>query len=415
MVKDLNRSLMREFYFVQTIFWFLALSASGQSYLTPEYGYEVSGWLPQYPNVGAFDISGTLIYLSDGDTIHKLDIHSGTELEKYGVPEDYTSAHYVSFLTVSPDGSTLWTGYTSDGNLDDRIYSIETEAGAWELQALFPGNMDLEFWNDSILVSGLNSTSWETPNGIYLLDTSGNNQHRLIIDVGGYSSGMAVDAEGDLYYGTSSGGGAGALYLWDSLLLQIVIEDPFSPAMLVSEGRKLTDLPAGAYDCDVDEGGNVIFTMNSYGGTQVVGRWDGNEGDGTHIDTLATATGEWDWLGIIKSKGDIFLTEPDHFLATYSFGQPLVQLTRLVTAGLYRERPGELLLYPNPTKGFITVRTEGPDRVGVQLYTLQGSLVSRWKDLESGTMIDLSGQPAGSYILKATGPAGTMTRIIQKF
>jgi hypothetical protein len=154
--------------------------------------------------------------------------------------------------------------------------------------------------------------------------------------------------------------------------------------------------------------------MNSYGGTQIVGRWDGNEGDGMHFDTLATAAGEWDWLGVIRSKGDILLAEPDHFLVTYSFGQPLVKLTRLVTAGPNQERPGDPLIYPNPTKGSITIRTEDPDRMGIQLYTLQGSLVSRWKDLESGTRIDISGQPAGSYILKITGPAGIMTRIIQK-
>ena len=405
---------MRKFCFAQTILWFLALSASGQSYLTPEYGYEVTGWFPQYPGVGAFDVSGTLFYLSDGDTIRKLDIRSGTELKKYGVPEDYTSAHYVSFLTVSPDGSTLWTGYTSDGNLDDRIYSIGTEGGAWELQALFPGNMDLEFWNDSILVSGLNSTSWDTPNGIYLLDTSGNNQHRKIIDVGGYSSGMAMDAGANLYYGTSSGAGGNALYRWDSLLLQPVIEDPFGSALQLSDGRKLTDLPAGAYDCEVDEGGNMLFTMNNYGGTQVVGRWDGNEGEGTHIDTLATATGEWDWLGIIRSKGNISLTGQDNFLVTYSFGQPLVLLSRLISAGLYPERGEELMLYPNPTMGSITLRMDTPGRMEVELFTLQGSLVSRWEDLESGTTIDISGQPAGPYFLKATGPAGNLVRIIQK-
>ena len=407
---------MRKFYVAQTILWFLTLSASGQTYLTPEDGYGTAGWFEQYPGVGAFDFSDTLFYLSDGDTIHKLDIKSGAELEKYGVPEDYTSAHYVSFLIVSPDGSTLWTGYTSDDNLDDRIYSIEADGGTWELQALFPGNMDLEFWNDSILVSGLNSTSWETPNGIYVLDTSGNNQHRLIIDVGGFSAGMATDAGADLYYGTSSAGSGDALYRWDSLLLQLVIEDPLRPVLQASNGRKLSDLPGGAYDCEVDDGGNVLFTMNSYGGTQVVGKWNGTEGDGLNIDTLARATGEWDWLGTIRSKGNISLTGPDNFLVTYSFGLPLVQLTHLSTAGIYqdKDRPGELLLYPNPSNGSVTIRMEGTDRMGVQLYTLQGLLVSRWKDLESGTVIDISGQPAGSYILKVSGPAGSVTRIIQK-
>lgn len=406
--------MKRILYLAQITISLLAFPLLGQSTIVPGKDFEAGPWFPEFQNIGAFDFSDTLFYLSDGDTIHKLGLHSGMELKKYGVPEDYTANHYVSFLTVSPDGNTLWTGYTSDDNLDDRIYSVPVDGGAWELQALFPGNMDLGFWNDSILVSGLNSSSWETANGIFVLDTTGSNQHRKIIDVGGYSAGLDIDKEACLYYGTSSGGGTDALYRWDSLWLELVIGDPLRPVLHLSSGKKLTDLPAGAYDCEVDEGGNVLFTMNSYGGTQVVGRWDGNEGDGVHIDTLATASGEWDWLGIIKSKGNISLTEPGNLLVTYSFGQPLVQLTHLNTTGIGNEKTGELLLYPNPSTGYVTIRNEVPDRMEVQLFTLQGSLVSRWRDLESGTMIDISGQPSGSYILKVTCPSGSVSRIIQK-
>ena len=131
----------------------MIVPVSGQTSLLPEDGFEVATWLPEYPNVGAFDISDTLIYLSDGDTIHMLDMNSGSEVKNFGLPEDYSSTHYVSFLSVSPEGNSIWTGYTSTGNLDDRIYSVDVETGQWEFQATFPGNMDLVFWKDSILVS----------------------------------------------------------------------------------------------------------------------------------------------------------------------------------------------------------------------------------------------------------------------
>ncbi len=405
---------MKKIYFSLAALCLFALPVFGQTSLAPRQGYEVAPWLPEHTNTGAFVFSDTLFYLNEGDTIRKLGIHSGSELNKYGKPQDYTGNSYATFLALSPDGSTLWAGYTSDGAADDRIYSIEVETGAWEWQASFPGNMDLCFWNDSILVSGLNSASWDAPSAIFVLDTSGANKHRRLIEPGGYSAGMALDQQNNLFYGTSYAVDPNVLYRWDSSIVQQAIESPDGPALQVSDGEKLSDLPGGAYDCEVDEGGNVLVNMNLYGGVMALCKWNGNTGVGINLDTLATASGEYDWLGNLKSKGDIRLTEPGNMIVTYSFGQPLVKIIHLNTVGAKVNLSPEILVYPNPSRGFFTIHTENAEMLEIQVYTIQGSLVYDQRDFVSGELIDLSNQAAGAYILSVKDDIEVSTQLIHK-
>jgi hypothetical protein len=414
MVENLNRSLMKKFYSALTILWLLVQTVFGQISITPEEGFDVDDWFPGYPTVGAFDFSDTLFYLNDGDTIHQLDINSGAEMNKFGVPEDYSVNHYVSFLTVSPDGGSIWTGYTSDGNMDDRIYSIDVESGEWRLCAIFPGNMDLEFWKDSILVSGLNSTSWDAPSAIFVLDTSGGNHHRRIIEPGGYSTGLAIDQQGNIYYGTSFASAPNVLYRWDHATVKPVIEIPGKVILNAVQGEKLSDLPGGAYDCDIDDEGNLLFNMNLYGGNKVVAMWNGNPGDGNNIDTLASASGEWDWLGILKSRGDMTLPGPDNMVVTFCFGQPLALLTRKSIVGLQRRFETQISLFPNPSPGIFTIHYEGTGRRDVKIYTLQGSLVHSEKDIVPGAVIDITPLPRGSYIVGVSSGQEITSRLIQK-
>jgi hypothetical protein len=414
MFNNLNRSLMNRFYFSLTALCMLVHPAFGQISLIPEEEFNVDAWFPGYSTIGAFDFSDSLFYLNDGDTIHQLDILSGEEIKKFGEPEDYAVTHYVSFLTVSPDGGSLWTGYTSDGNLDDRIYSIDVETGEWKLCAIFPGNMDLEFWHDSILVSGLNSTSWDAPSAIFVLDTSGGNQHRRIIEPGGYSAGMAIDREGNIYYGTSFASAPNVLYRWEYASVQPVIEIPGKVILNAVHGTKLSDLPGGVYDCEVDDGGNLLFNMNLYEGKKVVGMWTGSPGDGYNIDTLATASGDWDWLGILKSRGDMTITGPDNMVVTYSFGQPLAVLTRKSTVGLQRSVEPEISFFPNPSSGIFTIVYNGTAPMDVKVYTLQGTLVHQEKGLFPGAAIDITRLPGGSYIIGVTSGKETTSKLIQK-
>jgi hypothetical protein len=404
---------MRKFYFALTTLFLLPLPVFGQSSLIPAYGYDAATWLPGYPNIGAFDFSDTLFFLNDGDTIHMIDIESGMELRKFGEPEDY-SDNFVSFLSLSPDGRTIWTGYTNYGGVDDRIYSIDVESGKWEHKATFPGNWDLVFWKDSILVSGLNSSSWDDPAAVFVLDTTGANKHRRIIEPGGYSAGIALDGYDNLYYGTSYAMDPNALYRWHADTLQKQIEEPETPVLLVSDGEKLSDLPAGVYDCEVDEGGHVLFNMNLAGGLKVVCKWNGVTGNGQHIDTLAIASGEWDWLGNLKSRGNIGLTEPGNMIITYSFGQPLSMLTHHSTVGMKLRNAPEISVYPNPSNGIFSIHSGSPELLELSVYTLQGSRVYSRSNITPGELIDISHLASGSYVLRFNGSRGFSSILIQK-
>ena len=301
---------------------------SGQTYLAPEQGYRVADFLSEYSTIGAFDVAGDRIYIQDGDSIHVVDAASGEELKTFGEPSDYQGNNYASFLTVSPDEKSIWAGYTSDGNADDRIYRIDMESGEWTLQARFPGNYDLVFWKESILVSGLNSANWGSPNGIFLLDTSGLDQHTLLINVGGYSAGMAIDTSKNLYYGTSNFTEANAIYRWYKADIEAMFPALGADTLQIDDGHKLTDVPAGISDCEIDEASRLLFTMNQFGSPKVLAQFNGSflGGEGYHLDTLALAAGEWDWLGSVKSMGDFTLPYIGERLLTFSFGQSLVDL-----------------------------------------------------------------------------------------
>jgi hypothetical protein len=87
--------------------------------------------------------------------------------------------------------------------------------------------------------------------------------------------------------------------------------------------KSWADLPMGAYDCEVDAAGHVIFTMNIWGGTQVLGRWNGTPGDGPNYDTLAVSDA---WLGMVKSRGDYTIQVPGNSLFTVGYNEPLADI-----------------------------------------------------------------------------------------
>ncbi len=68
-----------------------------------------------------------------------IDMDSGTETDAFGKPAQDTVSVYSSFLTVSPDGRSVWAGFTSDLNADDRIYQVDLENGMWMLMARLGG------------------------------------------------------------------------------------------------------------------------------------------------------------------------------------------------------------------------------------------------------------------------------------
>jgi hypothetical protein len=314
---------MRKFYTLSTLLFCLIVTVQGQGYLLPEQGYKVAFHFADTVSVRTFDVDDDFFYFDDGDNIYQVDPSVQRTSKKFGKPADYDVVVYPSFLSLSPDGSSLWTGYTDAANVDARIYTINVETGEWDLKAKMAANWDLVFWNDSILVSGLNSADYNTPNAIYVLDTSGLDQHRKVIETGGNSSGLAIDSHGNLYYGTSFLSGSNALYRWDSIDVATVIENPGTAALELADAEKLADLPMGVYDCEVDDGDHVIFSMNLWGASQVLARWNGVQGEGANYDTLAVSDA---WLGMVKSRGDYTIEVPGNSLFTVAYNEAVADL-----------------------------------------------------------------------------------------
>jgi len=304
----------------------LGLVAMGQTYLTHQNGYKSAYLLFESTMISAFDVHENLIFTSDVDTIRMLDMDSGTLLRKFEKPEDDTVSVSASFLTISPEGTSIWAGYTSSSGMDDRIYHINIMSGIWKHAATFPKNFDLVFWKNTILVSGIGINSSVDPNGIFVLDTSGMDLHRMLIETGGYSAGMDVGPEGDLYYGTSYAIDPNGLYRWDSARVAGALTPGTLDTLLISDAEKISDLPAGAYDCDVDKAGNLVFNMNESGGMKVLARWNGTLGDGINLDTLAGTSGEGDWMALLKTVGDITLSDAGNRIITFSFGEALADV-----------------------------------------------------------------------------------------
>ncbi len=314
---------MKLFYFSLSGLFLTGLTLTGQPYLIPHAGLKVAYFSPESKPVLAFDVNQRYFYYNDGDTIYQVDPFLGGVSMKYGKPADYEAETFPTFLNISTDGTSLWAGFSDLPNVDARIYQVDVATGAWELKAMMPSSHDLAFWNDLILVSGLNSADLMTPNAVFILDTTGSNQHRKIVDVGGSMAGMAVDLQGNLCLGTSSSGDPNALYRIHSADLTTIVETPAAPPLQLSVAEKLCDLPMGVYDCEVDQGGNVLFTMNLTGGTNVLGQWNGIQGAGPNYDTLAISS---EWLGIIKSRGDYTAAYLGNSLFTLGNGKAVADL-----------------------------------------------------------------------------------------
>ncbi len=312
---------MKKIYTFSAALLLTGMALNAQAYLNPEPGLKVAYISPEQAEVQSFDLSLQHFYYDDGMAIYRVDPFHDLATDTFPRPTDYPGTVYPAFLNLNPDGTELWAGYTNTGNTDSRIYCIDVLTGKWKLAATLPGNYDMEFWGDSLLVSANNNG---LSNGIWVLDTTGNNRHRKIIETGGYSAGLAVDASGNLYYGTSDIAGPFGLYRWSSMQVEGLVADPLATALTLADAEKLSDLPMGVNDVEVDAAGHVVFTMNVWGGqAQVLGQWNETPGAGENYDTLATSGS---WLGFVKSRGDYSNPIPGFSLYTSSYGMAVADL-----------------------------------------------------------------------------------------
>lgn len=379
-----------------------ALGISAQSsYLTPAAGYLTTDIFPEH-NFQVFDVYQGHFFGNDGTSVYEIEPLSGEQINTFDNPPAYNA--FPSFVMMMPGGEKILAGFTTTGNTDDRIYSIDASTGEWILLTHFTASFDMVEYDGHLLVSGLNSNNWGDPNAVFLVDDSGNDDHRKIIDIGGYAAGIASDDEGNVYAGTSFATQGNGLYRWEPSQIVAVISDPQAPPLTTENAGKLSDIPAGAYDCDVDVAGNIIFNFNDFTGNKYLVKWNGIPGDGFNFDTLAVATGADDWLGLIKSAGSITIPQAGNMVFTTSYGKPVAAVEMDFPSSIRENEPGKLRISPNPAEDFIRIGFESDKNTRLQITDLNGNTVLVSEKYESGDQLRISELARGMYFILITGP-----------
>ncbi|MDD2562920.1 MAG: DUF4465 domain-containing protein [Salinivirgaceae bacterium] len=296
------------------------VSQSQNSYLTAVGNNSANDIFTDYDMLSTFDIKDGVLYGNTGDTIICINIITGEELVKYGKPQGYNA--YPSFVYANPTNNEIWAGFTVTGNSDDRIYRIDLETAEWHHKATLTGNFDMEIINNQLVVDG---AIYGEENKIYLLDTTGNNSHRLIIETSGSSAGITADAQGNLYFATATFDD-NYLVKWSSSAVLGILSNTDLPVLQMSDAVILSDLPAGAYDCDIDQKGNVIFSVNDYASDKILAIWNKTEGNGYNYDTLAYTSDDMDWLTMVKTMGDVLESGNNNGAFVLSYARPIAKI-----------------------------------------------------------------------------------------
>jgi hypothetical protein len=316
----INLNFMKQLYILLIALICTAGTALAQSsYLIHTDEYNSLDFLPDNTSFSSLDVYDNTLYANAGDSIVAYNLETEKKLKQFDKPADYNTTVYAGFVTVSPDGTALWTGFTTSGNTDDRIYSIDPASGEWTLKAQFKGNFDLEFYNSQIYVSGLNSSDWSSPNSIYLLDTSGNNNHTKVIETGGNSVGLAIDDQGNIYCGTTNT--PYAIYRWNKTDIDNAVSG--GTYLTIYDATKLADLPKSPSDLEFDAAGNLLFSYNESATGGAIARWNGTEGDGNNYEDIAASS---QWLTYVHAKGDVTTHKAGSGLFLLAYAKPVSML-----------------------------------------------------------------------------------------
>jgi len=305
---------MRKVYFLLlTLLLNSTIIFAQSSWLAPEEGY-ITDELISDKSFTSFDVKNNILYgITDDEGLFSYDITNESLIRNYGTPDNYAEPYstFNSFLTLSPDGDKIWVGYTNFSVSDDRIYTVDVATGDWTHEATMSANFDLEIYEDKIFVSGLNSGNWDGVNDIncvWLLDTSGDNNHQKIIEIGGNSPGLSIDKDGNIIIPLYDPNNSETfLYRWSKGDIDQIISSNDGSFLKISDSETLTTMPPnGPYDCAVDDANNLIFNCNDFTNGSFLAVWNETIGNSENYDVIATYGGSsFAWFGMIKADGDI--------------------------------------------------------------------------------------------------------------
>jgi autotransporter-associated beta strand protein len=256
----------------------------------------------------------------------------GTVVASLGAPSDYFAAYtkdsvvnvWNSFVAADPSGSSLWIGFTNNGNTDDRIYQVDQQ-GNWTLKATLAGNWDMEFHGNAAYLSANTPGMGAGNTSLWMFNTT-SGQLVDVAHVGGYAAGLGVDAAGNVYYGTY-GFVPGNQSLFRFSAQQISGAVSSGTPLELGSAAKLADFTDayGPYDLDLDAVGNVVFNLN--GGSSGAALWNGVDGSGANYSFIGTGEGAH-WYSMLATVGNVRQPGGTIYMQDY-YSPGIVQITRL--------------------------------------------------------------------------------------
>lgn len=294
------------------------LTQASSSIVNPAPGYQANDLLTAN-SFGGYDVAGNQVVGWVNKNLTLFNTATGTSTNLGGAPSAYLTAQsnniYNSFVKYDPSSSsTVYVGFTTSGNADDRVYQVNITGNTanWTNLATVKGNGDLAFSGTTAYVAGLNSS------GAAIYKLTGSTPEQIAV-AGTNTSGLAFDASGNLDYATYDGYGSPAKLLqWTAA--QVAAASSSSP-LTTSNATVLSTLPGGAYDTAIDSAGHVLFDLNgiSTGSPSLLGMWNGVSGSSANYTTLATnksaysgpfftnlaTTGD-----LTQSGGGVFVADP---------------------------------------------------------------------------------------------------------
>ncbi len=264
----------------------------------------------------------------------------------------------------------------------------------------FIGKVDFDPGIDTFTVTSKPNTQTSTPTTdvfIVKLDKYGN--FKWVRSIGDYSldngNSIALDTRGNIY---TTGGftgtvdfnpGADTVYIKsagrnDIYILKLDSLGNFTYALNIGSTLNSSDVFEAGYSIDVDKSGN-IYTSGIFYGTV-----DFNPGDSVYNVTASKGS----------SSYDVFVLKLSQESSTSD-----------VSEGIRTASP-QLLLYPNPTTGYLTVDFgKGLTNGRIKLVNLYGQILLEQSNI-SGTSLtlDIAGQPSGMYCIEVSD-GGVVERV----
>lgn len=286
--------------------------AQAQS-LNPSSGY-VAGQVMPSRTLASFDVydnGGAKAFGWDANssTLRNYDVANGGVLTDLGAPAGYSGSN--SFVRLSPDGNSVWVGFTTFDGTDDRIYEVTNLGGTptWNLRTTVSYNYDLGFdaSGNAFVVAAPGFV-----NSLYYLDSSNSFNAIQFAQTGGYSADLAFDLMGNLIFATN-GLTTNLLVSYSNTLLSDFLADPSSwTALGLNDADTLSELPSGSGGAGLyaNEFGDLYLSMTDFGTfTGTLAQWNGIDGAGDNLDILATVAdslGELDGLGELLNGGTLY-------------------------------------------------------------------------------------------------------------